>query len=83
MAPPVRSLGDWRASLLVCDDCDAVLSVDGTMYEKRYGESTPDDLAPHYRPPTEHIQTARATGWQEEDGRWSCPPCSSKRAPLP
>lgn len=79
---PVRMLGDWRSSLLVCDDCDAVMDRDGQITPKPHGECTPDDLAPHYMPRSDITVTAQETGWSEEtEGRWSCPPCSFKRFP--
>ncbi len=77
---PVRMLGDWRSSLLVCDDCDAVMDRSGSTAPKAHGASTPDDLAPHYMARSDLALTAQDTGWSEEaDGRWSCPPCSSRR----
>jgi hypothetical protein len=81
--PPIRILGDSRASLLVCDDCDAVMARTGTTAEKRHRESDPDDLAPHYMPHADARAAASGAGWTEEsDGRWSCPPCSSRRSSM-
>ncbi|CAN5925692.1 hypothetical protein BH11MYX4_BH11MYX4_14270 [soil metagenome] len=78
----VRVLGDWRSSLLVCDDCDAVMDREGRPSQKPHSASSPDDLAPHYMPCSDVSLTARDCGWsEEEDGRWSCPPCSSRRFP--
>lgn len=75
-------LVDWRSSLLVCDDCDAVMDRDGAIATKPHGGSTPDDLAPHYMARSDVTATAQEGGWAETpDGRWSCPPCSSKRLP--
>lgn len=81
---PIRTLRDPRSSLLVCDDCDAVMARDGTPTPKRHRESDPDDLAPHYMPHADLQETASGAGWVEEsDGRWSCPPCSSRRSGIP
>jgi len=82
--PPIRSLGDPRSSLLVCDDCDAFMTRDGKPAPKVHREADPDDLAPHYMPRADLEAAATSSGWVEEGGdRWSCPPCSSKRTPTP
>lgn len=82
--PPIRTLADWRSSLLVCDECDGVMGRDGTVVAKRHHESNPDDLAPHYMPRADMEETAASAGWVPDEGeRWSCPPCSSKRTPAP
>jgi hypothetical protein len=79
-AMPVRLLDDSRAALLVCDDCDAVMGRTGTTAPKRHRESDPDDLAPYYMPHADACATAGDAGWTEEtEGRWSCPPCASRR----
>ena len=83
---PIRMLRqtDPRSSLLVCDDCDAVMTREGATTPKRHSESDPDDLAPYYMPRADLAATATGAGWVEEDeGRWSCPPCSSRRSGLP
>lgn len=81
----ICTLADWRSSLLVCDECDAVMARDGRIIPKRHRESDPDDLAPHYMPRADIEAAATAAGWtleEEDEERWSCPPCSSKRVPM-
>jgi hypothetical protein len=58
------------------------MDIDGKTAPTPHRVSTPDDLAPHYMPRSDLDVTAKATGWNEDaEGRWSCPPCSSKRTP--
>ncbi len=78
--PPIRSLGDPRSSLLVCDGCDALMTRDGKTAAKPHRESNPDERAPHYMPQADLQDAATTSGWVDEgEGRWSCPPCSSRR----
>jgi len=65
-----------RISLVACDTCDAVMTLGGATAEKRYRESDPTDLAAHYATPAELRATARTSGWNEDDGQWTCPRCS-------
>jgi hypothetical protein len=81
MTVSIRTLADWRSSLLVCDACDGVMARDGSLAAKRHRESDPDDLAPHYMCRADVEAAAVSSGWVlEGDARWACPPCLSRTA---
>ncbi len=65
-----------RISLLVCDGCDALMTLDGGIADKRHRESDPDDRAPHYGTSAELRATASRSGWTKDDDRWLCASCS-------
>jgi len=77
----IRTLGDPRSSLLVCDGCDVFMTRAGAPALKPHRDADPDDLAPHWMPRADLEAAANSFGWVYEDDRWSCPPCSSKRTP--
>lgn len=74
-----------RSALLVCDDCDRVLLSDDSLSEKTRRDSTPDELAPHFRFREDLPAPAVKAGWQAtlNDRRahalWTCPLCTRGR----
>lgn len=74
-----RSLADTRVSVLTCDTCDAVFSVDDSVPAKTYRDSEPCDLAPHYSERAELRAAAVTRGWANEGERWSCTGCTVER----
>jgi hypothetical protein len=81
MTVSIRTLADWRSSLLVCDACDGVMARDGSLTAKRHCESDPDDLAPHYMPRADVEAAAVSSGWVlDGEARWACPPCTTRSA---
>lgn len=75
-----------RSALLVCDDCDRVLLCDDSLSERPRRDSSPDELAPHFRFREDLPAPAVKAGWQATmTGRhahavWTCPQCTKSRA---
>lgn len=74
-----------RRALLVCDECDRVLLRDDSLSAKTRRDSTPDELAPHFRSREDLPEPAIKAGWQaimtERQLRalWTCPSCTRGR----
>jgi hypothetical protein len=69
--------------LLVCDSCGGVLAHDGSIADKAFRDSLPEDLAPHFDARGTLKGIARTSGWtsDEAEQRWSCLRCSSAPPP--
>lgn len=71
-----------RSALLVCDDCDRVFLQDDSLSEKPRRDSSPDELAPHFRFREELAAPAVKAGWQaimnerHLHALWTCPRCT-------
>jgi hypothetical protein len=65
-----------RISLLVCDGCDALMTLNGDKAAKRHSESDPEDRAPHYGTAADLRATATAAGWTKDGDAWMCASCS-------
>lgn len=71
-----------RSALLVCDDCDRVFQRDDELSGKTRRDSTPDELAPHFRFREELAAPAIRAGWQATmsgghvHAVWVCPRCA-------
>ncbi len=75
--------GSEGLALLVCDECERVLTIDGRLSPKGLHESSLDDLAPHFRPRDELAKPATQAGWRGRiapvygRSHWLCPRCAT------
>ena len=75
-----------RSALLVCDDCDRVFLSDDSLSAKTRRDSTPDELAPHFRFRDDLPAPAIKAGWQatmtmrQLHALWTCPGCTKCRS---
>ena len=75
--PFVSQARTLRTGVAACDGCDGILTHAGTTTDKPHGDSSPDDLAPHYDERGALRGLARDSGWDVDGDRWSCPRCSA------
>lgn len=74
-----------RSALLVCDECDRVFLRDDSLSGKTRRDSSPDELAPHFRFREELAPPAIRAGWQATmteghlRAHWTCPQCAKER----
>lgn len=70
-------------ALLVCDECERVLTFDGRLSVKGLRDSSIADLAPHFRPRDELAGPAMQAGWRGRiapvygQSHWLCPRCAT------
>lgn len=70
-----------RSALMVCDSCDHVMTSDGGRSDRPRRDSSPDELAIHFRYREEVEAPARRAGWRattwggEKNAKWFCPSC--------
>lgn len=70
-------------ALLVCDDCERVLTIDGRVTVKCLRDSSPAELAPHFRPRDQLARPATEAGWRGRiapvygQSHWLCPRCAT------
>lgn len=70
-------------ALLVCDECERVLTRDGKLSAKPLHDYPPGDLAPHFRPRDELAGPAMQAGWRGRisplygHSHWLCPRCAT------
>ena len=70
-------------AVLVCDECERVLTREGGLSSKPLGEIPRDDLALHFRPRHALAGPAIAAGWRGrispvyDHAHWLCPRCAT------
>jgi hypothetical protein len=70
-------------ALLVCDECERVLTIDGRLTATSLREIPPAELQPHFRPRDELAKPATEAGWRGRiapvygQSHWLCPRCAT------
>lgn len=70
-------------ALLVCDECERVLTIDGRLSVKALRESSLHDLSHHFRRRDELAKPAIEAGWRARiapvygQSHWLCPRCAT------